>query len=126
MGVGVSEQGISFMHIFCNTRGKSAAVTVQACCMVFKIGRKHNDISTPNTFFGYYKDDGFKKKKNIGRIEQIDPLTQQSKWIKIEKEWIDLYRNRREQAGRSATHRPASCSDRVTANIRTPSFSYSV
>ena len=23
---------------------------------------------------------------------------------KIEKEWIDLYRNRREQAGRSATH----------------------
>lgn len=78
--------------------------TVQACCMVFKIGRKHNDISTPNTFFGYYKDDGFKKKKNIGRIEQIDPFTQQSKWIKIEKEWIDLYRNRREQAGRSATH----------------------
>lgn len=77
--------------------------TVQACCMVFKIGRKHSDISTPNTFFGYYKDDGFKKKKNIGRIEQIDPITQTSKWINIEKEWIDLYRNRREKPGRSAT-----------------------
>lgn len=71
--------------------------------MVFKIGRKHSDISTPNTFFGYYKDDGFKKKKNIGRIEQIDPITQTSKWINIEKEWIDLYRNRREKPGRSAT-----------------------
>lgn len=77
--------------------------TVQACCMVFKIGRKHSDISTPNTFFGYYKNDGFKKKKNIGRIEQIDPITQTSKWINIEKEWIDLYRNRREKPGRSAT-----------------------
>ena len=78
--------------------------TVQACCMVFKIGRKHLDISTPNTFFGYYKDDGFKKKKNIGRIEQMDPTTQKSKWLEIENEWIDLYRNRKEQPGRSATH----------------------
>lgn len=78
--------------------------TVQACCMVFKIGRKHSDISTPNTFFGYYKDDGFKKKKNIGRIEQMDPITQKSKWIDIEKEWIDLYKNRKEKPGRSATH----------------------
>ena len=78
--------------------------TVQACCMIFKIGRKHSDPSTPNTFFGYYKDDGFKKKKNIGRIEQVDPVTQNSKWVAIEKEWIDLYRNRREKPGLSSTH----------------------
>lgn len=78
--------------------------TVQACCMIFKIGRKHSDPSTPNTFFGYYKDDGFKKKKNIGRIEQVDPVTQKSKWVAIEKEWIDLYRNRREKPGLSSTH----------------------
>lgn len=77
--------------------------TVQACCMVFKIGRKHSDASTPDTFFGYYKDDGFKKKKNIGRIEQMDPITQKSKWVDIEKEWIDLYRNRKEKPGHSAT-----------------------
>lgn len=77
--------------------------TVQACCMVFKIGRKHSDISTPNTFFGYYKEDGFKKKKNIGRIEQMDSLTQKSKWVEIEQEWIELYRNRREKPGLSAT-----------------------
>ncbi|MDE6518059.1 MAG: N-6 DNA methylase, partial [Acetatifactor sp.] len=76
--------------------------TVQSCCMVFKIGRKHSDASTPDTFFGYYKDDGFKKKKNIGRIEQMDPVTQKSKWVDIEKEWINLYRNRKEKPGRSA------------------------
>ena len=78
--------------------------TVQSCCMVFKIGKKHSDISTPNTFFGYYKDDGFKKKKNIGRIEQMEPVSKKSRWVDIETEWIDLYRNRKEKAGRSATH----------------------
>jgi len=87
--------------------------TVQACCMVFKIGRKHSDISTPNTFFGYYKDDGFKKKKNIGRIEQIDPVTQKSKWMNIEKEWINLYRNRREKPGYSATSTVRACDEWV-------------
>lgn len=77
--------------------------TVQSCCMVFKIGRKHSDISTPNTFFGYYKEDGFKKKKNIGRIEQMDSITQTSKWVDIERKWIELYRNRIEMPGFSAT-----------------------
>lgn len=79
--------------------------SAQVCCMVFKIGKKHNDISTPDTFFGYYKDDGFKKKKNLGRIEQINSVTGLSKWIEIEKRWIDLYRNRREVAGLSATQK---------------------
>lgn len=79
-------------------------VTVQSCCMVFKIGKKHSDISTPNTFFGYYKDDGFKKKKNIGRVEQIDPISKKSRWADIENEWINLYRNRKEKPGLSSTH----------------------
>ena len=79
--------------------------TVTVCCMVFKIGKKHSDISTPDTFFGYFKDDGFKKKKNLGRIEQIDSLTGNSKWAEIEKQWIELYRNRKELAGFSATHK---------------------
>lgn len=78
--------------------------TAQVCCMVFKIGKKHFDATTPDTFFGYYKEDGFKKKKNIGRIEQVDFVTQKSKWIEIEKEWINLYRNRKEKPGYSACH----------------------
>lgn len=79
--------------------------SASACCMVFKIGTKHNDISNPDTFFGYYKDDGFKKKKNLGRVEQIDSKTGKSKWAEIEREWIELYRNRRAIDGLSATHK---------------------
>lgn len=79
--------------------------SASACCMVFKIGTKHNDISNPDTFFGYYKDDGFKKKKNLGRVEQIDSKTGKSKWAEIEREWIEMYRNRRAVDGLSATHK---------------------
>lgn len=79
--------------------------SASACCMVFKIGIKHTDISNPNTFFGYCKDDGFKKKKNLGRVEQVDSTTGKSRWIEIEKEWIELYRNRRSVDGLSATHK---------------------
>lgn len=81
---------------------------VQVCCMVFKIGKKHSDISTPDTFFGYFKDDGFKKRKNLGRVEQVDATTKKSKWIEIEKQWIELYRDRKEKAGLSATYRVCS------------------
>ena len=79
--------------------------SASACCMVFKIGTKHCDISNPDTFFGYCKDDGFKKKKNIGRVEQVDNSTGKSKWIEIENQWIDLYRNRNAIDGLSATHK---------------------
>ena len=78
--------------------------SASACCMVFKVGKKHSDISNPDTFFGYYKDDGFKKKKNLGRVEQID-TNGNSKWLEIEKTWIDLYRNRKSVDGLSATHK---------------------
>lgn len=78
--------------------------SASACCMVFKIGKKHNDISNPDTFFGYYKDDGFKKKKNIGRVEQITSEGK-SLWVEIEKKWIELYRNRKSVDGLSATRK---------------------
>lgn len=78
--------------------------SASACCMVFKVGKKHSDVSNPDTFFGYYKDDGFKKKKNLGRVEQID-TNGNSKWVEIEKRWIDLYRNRKSVDGLSATHK---------------------
>ncbi len=79
--------------------------SASACCMVFKIGTKHSDISNPDTFFGYCKDDGFKKKKNLGRVEQINTTTQKSKWVEIEQQWIELYRNRQSLPGLSATHK---------------------
>jgi len=75
--------------------------SASACCMVFKIGKKHNDASNPDTFFGYYKNDGFKKKKNLGRVEQVDSKGK-SQWSEIEKQWIELYRSRLAKDGLSA------------------------
>ena len=76
--------------------------SASACCMVFKIGKKHTDVSNPDTFFGYYKDDGFRKKKNLGRVEQLNTESGVSRWSEIEQEWIELYRNRRAVPGYSA------------------------
>ena len=47
---------------------------VSACCMVFTLGKPHINVdgTVNETFFGYYKEDGFKKKKNLGRVEQFD------------------------------------------------------
>ena len=68
--------------------------SASACCMVFKLGTPHR--LSGKTFFGYYKDDGFKKKKNLGRVEG-------PRWKDIEKEWIRLYQDREVKAGLSAT-----------------------
>lgn len=78
---------------------------VQAVCMVFTLNRSHyeTDGVTPRkqSFFGYYKDDGFIKKKNLGRIEQFD-ADGHSEWKKIQQKWLELYRNRTVEAGYSA------------------------
>lgn len=77
--------------------------STNACCMVFTLGRPHRmaDGTIPKTFFGYYKDDGHKKKKNLGRIEQFDK-DNKSIWKQIEEEWLDLYRNKTVKDGMSA------------------------
>ena len=77
--------------------------SVSACCMIFTLGKPHvNSDGTANkTFFGYFKDDGFKKKKNLGRVEQFDK-DNKSIWKQIENEWLDLYRNRTARDGISA------------------------
>lgn len=73
-----------------------------ACCMVFELNRPHAD-SNEETFFGYFKDDGFEKRKGVGRIDVYD------KWESIEKQWRDLYKHRTTKAGLSVTKK-------VTAN----------
>lgn len=64
-----------------------------ACCMVFEIGTPHkikneNGDEVPHslTFFGYFKEDGLIKKRNLGRVDIKD------QWDLIEKEWLDLYK----------------------------------
>ena len=66
-----------------------------ACCMVFNVGRPHpKDFET---FFGYFKEDGFEKRKGVGRVDV------RNKWNEIEKEWLDLYHHRSSIAGKSVT-----------------------
>jgi len=65
---------------------------VVTCIMVITAKRSHK----PNkkTFFGYYKDDGFVKKKNKGRIDG-------GEWQNIKKSWLDSYTNRKNVPGLS-------------------------
>ena len=79
--------------------------SINACCMVFTLGKPHvlPDGTIPKTFFGYFKEDGHKKKKNLGRIEQFDK-DNKSIWKQIEEEWLDLYRNKTVKDGMSAMH----------------------
>ncbi len=82
--------------------------SVCACCMLFTLGQPHirTDGTTRSTFFGYCKDDGFVKKKNLGRVEQFIKDEKGnftiSKWKEIETEWLDLFRNNTVVDGKSA------------------------
>ena len=49
------------------------------CVMVWEAHTPHD--STQETFFGYCKEDGFVKRKKLGRIDAL------GKWESIEKEW---------------------------------------
>lgn len=64
-----------------------------ACCMVFDLGRPHSDDK--ETFFGYFKDDGFEKRKGIGRVDI------KNRWADIEKEWLYLYTHKMSKVGLS-------------------------
>lgn len=56
------------------------------CVMVWEAHTPHD--STQETFFGYCKDDGFVKRKKLGRIDA------NNEWAEIKKEWLKLYRNK--------------------------------
>lgn len=64
-----------------------------ACCMVFDLGRPHSDDK--ETFFGYFKNDGFEKRKGVGRVDV------KNKWDEIEKEWLYLYAHKISKVGLS-------------------------
>ena len=70
-----------------------------ACCMVFDLSQKH-EKSNRETFFGYYTDDKFIKRKGLGRVEKTDEEGN-SLWAKTEEIWLDLYKNKKEVTGLS-------------------------
>lgn len=70
-------------------------IGVVTCVMVFEAGNKHPDGF--KSYFGYYKEDGFVKRKHLGRMDSGD-------WPKIKKIWLERFINRENVAGLSITH----------------------
>lgn len=70
-----------------------------ACCMVFNLGIRHEN-SHQETFFGYFRDDGFDKKKNLGRIERANGI-----WKETESKWLSAYFKRQSITGLSVTRK---------------------
>lgn len=73
--------------------------SVATCVMVFEAHRRHP--SDFKTFFGYFKDDGFEKRKKLGRIDV------RMKWNSIKDRWLYLYDNNEESVGESVKHHVA-------------------
>jgi hypothetical protein len=60
-------------------------VNAVTCTMIFTAHKKHSPAK--KTFFGYYKDDGFIKRKVLGRYDGL------GKWKKKKKKWVDSFVN---------------------------------
>ena len=67
--------------------------------MIFDLSISHRRAAR-ETFFGYFKDDGFVKRKGVGRVDKED-YSGSSVWTAIEDKWLDLYKNRKVQVGYS-------------------------
>lgn len=65
----------------------NSKVSPATCIMVFKAHVPHN-TSNKKTWCGYWRNDGFIKKKALGRVDYNNT------WHEIKKEWVDAYINR--------------------------------
>jgi len=70
-------------------------VGVVSCIMIFTAKKPHS--KNYKTYFGRWKNDGFVKRKNKGRVEG-------NNWSLIREKWLDSYRNRESIPGLSVTH----------------------
>lgn len=71
-------------------------VAVVTCVMVFTAGIPHSTAGK-KTWFGYWRDDGFVKIKNLGRVDR------DHRWPEIRDRWVEAYRNREVHPGESVT-----------------------
>ena len=67
-------------------------VGVVTCIMVFEANKPN---AGRKTWFGYFKDDGFEKRKHLGRIDA------RNKYTNIRKRWLSAYINNEEIPGLS-------------------------
>jgi type I restriction-modification system DNA methylase subunit len=69
----------------------NSKVNVVACVVVMTAHKPHPKSKT--TYFGYYKNDGFVKRKILGRIDAY------GRWASIKDIWLDGYINRSAKPG---------------------------
>jgi len=69
-------------------------VGVVTCIMIFTADIPHA-TSNKKTWFGYWRDDGFVKIKNLGRVDR-DHV-----WPTVRDRWVDAFRNREVHPGES-------------------------
>lgn len=65
------------------------------CCIMVWTAHKPHAQSKRDTWFGYWKEDGFIKTKHKGRIDA------EGGWPALRDHWVDMYRNRRVKPGES-------------------------
>ncbi len=68
-------------------------VNTHVCIMVWEAHIAHDENT--QTFFAYFHDDGFVKKKNLGRVDAFN------RWESIKKEYLSMYRNNKVVLGKS-------------------------
>lgn len=69
-------------------------VGVVTCIMVFEANKPN---AGRKTWFGYFKDDGFEKRKHLGRIDA------RNKYADIKKKWLSAYINKEQIPGLSVS-----------------------
>ena len=67
-------------------------IGVVACIMVFTAHVPHDSDKHHESWFGYWKDDGFRKDRAEGRIAT-------SRWLTIKEKWLAAYSNRKDISG---------------------------
>jgi len=67
-------------------------VGVVTCIMVFEANKPN---AGRKTWFGYFKDDGFEKRKHLGRIDA------RNKYSDIKRRWLKVYQNEEQVPGLS-------------------------
>ena len=71
-------------------------IGVVTCIMVFTAHVPHDSDIHHESWFGYWKDDGFKKDRTQGRIPKNEEL-----WKTIKNEWLVNFSNKKEIPGKS-------------------------
>jgi len=72
-------------------------VGIITCIMVFRAGVSHS--KNVESWFGYWKNDGFEKTKHNGRVDK------NHNWEGIKESWLDMFQNRKEIVGLSIKHK---------------------